>query len=200
MKKCFTKADVDFLKSLVDDIRENNDEADYDVFGIIKDLENLTARVDEAITPTEGEGEAPPMTVVNPDEWEPCSPEYLSRGGSCNSPRVWNEATGNHYHPKLTAPQLNIDKALRAAATEGWNACASYMRGSMNSHADSIRNFSCVFNTNNTISIEGNHNRGQLALIRSLDTILQFTEPNGGIFEDEAFEVFKTGALGDDNV
>ncbi len=94
---------------------------------------------------------------------------------------------------------MNIDKVLRAAATEGWNACASYVRGNMNSHADGIRNFSCVFNTNNTISIEGNHNRGQLALIRSLDTILQFTEPNGGIFEDEAFETFKAGVLGADN-
>ncbi|WP_065091449.1 hypothetical protein [Rhizobium leucaenae] len=48
------------------------------------------------------------MTVINPDEWEPCSPEYLSAGGSCHAPRVWNENDKNHWHPKLS---LQPDRA-----------------------------------------------------------------------------------------
>jgi hypothetical protein len=43
------------------------------------------------------------MTVINPDEWEPCSPDYLANGGSCDAPRVWNGQTQNHYHPRRRA-------------------------------------------------------------------------------------------------
>ncbi len=46
---------------------------------------------------------AVPMTVINPDEWEPCSPAYLAAGGRCDAPRVWNHANRDHWHPKLSA-------------------------------------------------------------------------------------------------
>lgn len=45
-------------------------------------------------------GQAVAMTVIDPDEWEPCSPSYLSRGGSCSAPRVWNAAEGNHWQTR----------------------------------------------------------------------------------------------------
>ncbi|NKI74032.1 hypothetical protein Dpoa2040_001263 [Dickeya sp. CFBP 2040] len=42
------------------------------------------------------------LSVINPDEWTPCSPEYLkSRRHACSeAPRVWCEKEKNHYHPK----------------------------------------------------------------------------------------------------
>jgi len=40
------------------------------------------------------------LTVIDPEEWEPCTPEYLSNGGDCKAPRVWHAATCNHWHPK----------------------------------------------------------------------------------------------------
>ena len=43
------------------------------------------------------------MTVINPEEWEPCSPEYLAAGGRCDAPRVWNPQTQNHWHPRRSA-------------------------------------------------------------------------------------------------
>jgi hypothetical protein len=44
------------------------------------------------------------MRVIDPEQWEPCSPDYLRRGGCCASaPRVWNAERLNHYHPKLPA-------------------------------------------------------------------------------------------------
>lgn len=43
------------------------------------------------------------MTVIDPDAWEPCSPAYLSAGGSCDAPRVWSHTDRNHWHPKLAA-------------------------------------------------------------------------------------------------
>lgn len=44
------------------------------------------------------------MRVIDPDQWEPCSPDYLKRGGCCaTAPRVWNAERLNHYHPKLPA-------------------------------------------------------------------------------------------------
>jgi hypothetical protein len=45
------------------------------------------------------------MTVIDEDQWEPCSPSYLDRGGRCDAPRVWDEAQQNHWHPKLASPQ-----------------------------------------------------------------------------------------------
>lgn len=45
------------------------------------------------------------MTVINPEEWEPCSPEYLAGGGRCDAPRVWNPQTQNHWHPRLKRVQ-----------------------------------------------------------------------------------------------
>lgn len=45
------------------------------------------------------------MHVIDPDQWEPCSPSYLSRGGCCaTAPRVWNVKGLNHWHPKLATP------------------------------------------------------------------------------------------------
>ncbi|MFA4499929.1 hypothetical protein P2B16_14925 [Xanthomonas perforans] len=46
------------------------------------------------------------MTVINPDEWEPCSPAYLANGGSCDAPRVWNAQDHNHWHPRRHAITL----------------------------------------------------------------------------------------------
>lgn len=44
------------------------------------------------------------MRVIDSDQWEPCSPDYLRRGGCCaTAPRVWNAGHLNHYHPKLPA-------------------------------------------------------------------------------------------------
>jgi hypothetical protein len=49
------------------------------------------------------EPDADAMRVIDPDQWEPCSPAYLSAGGSCSAPRVWNAKERNHWHPKLLA-------------------------------------------------------------------------------------------------
>ncbi|MBP2843907.1 hypothetical protein J8655_00060 [Dickeya oryzae] len=42
------------------------------------------------------------LSVIDPDEWASCSPEYLkSRRHACSeAPRVWCEEEKNHYHPK----------------------------------------------------------------------------------------------------
>jgi hypothetical protein len=49
------------------------------------------------------------MTVIDAEQWEPCSPSWIARGGDCAAaPRVWNAATCNHWHPKAAptaAPQ-----------------------------------------------------------------------------------------------
>lgn len=59
---------------------------------------------------------AEPMRVIDPDEWEPCSPEYLNAGGKCSAPRVWNAAECNHYHPKLRAASpAPVDAGVREA-------------------------------------------------------------------------------------
>jgi hypothetical protein len=40
------------------------------------------------------------MTVVDPADWVPCTPEWISQGGDCDkAPRVWNAKECNHYHP-----------------------------------------------------------------------------------------------------
>jgi hypothetical protein len=40
------------------------------------------------------------MTVVDPADWVPCTPEWVAKGGDCDkSPRVWNAKECNHYHP-----------------------------------------------------------------------------------------------------
>jgi hypothetical protein len=40
------------------------------------------------------------MTVVDPADWVPCTPEWINQGGDCaKSPRVWNAKECNHYHP-----------------------------------------------------------------------------------------------------
>jgi len=43
------------------------------------------------------------LTVIDAAQWEPCTPDYLARGGSCNAPRVWHAESGNHWHPRLPA-------------------------------------------------------------------------------------------------
>ena len=40
------------------------------------------------------------LTVIDPQDWEPCSPAYLSNGGCCDHVRLWCEAEKNHYHPR----------------------------------------------------------------------------------------------------
>lgn len=57
------------------------------------------AREIDAAAP-EGEPGPESMRVIHPAEWEPCSPEYLLNGGSCDAPRVWHAETQNHWHPK----------------------------------------------------------------------------------------------------
>lgn len=49
------------------------------------------------------DGEPDVMTVIDPDQWEPCSPGWLTRhppGDCAAAPRVWNPREQNHYHPK----------------------------------------------------------------------------------------------------
>jgi hypothetical protein len=85
---------------------------------------------------------APALTVIIPDEWEPCSPEYLQKHpGACyTAPRVWSEEHHNHYHPKnwptaqaVVVPEekpTDISYAyfpITKAKNEGWNACRSVM-------------------------------------------------------------------------
>lgn len=56
------------------------------------------------------------MTVIDAEQWEPCSPSWIARGGDCAAaPRVWNAATCNHWHPKA-APKAapgEPDKLMR---------------------------------------------------------------------------------------
>lgn len=57
----------------------------------------------------------PELTVIDPDQWEPCSPAWLAGGGKCaTSPRVWHAATCNHWHPKL--PTAAVKSATGGAA------------------------------------------------------------------------------------
>lgn len=51
--------------------------------------------------------DATTMTVINPEEWEPCSPAYLANGGRCDAPRVWNQQGQNHWHPRRHAIPLS---------------------------------------------------------------------------------------------
>ena len=40
------------------------------------------------------------MTVVDPADWVPCTPEWINQVGDCaKSPRVWSAKECNHYHP-----------------------------------------------------------------------------------------------------
>lgn len=42
------------------------------------------------------------MTVIDEEQWEPCSPRWIGNGGCCASaPRVWSDKTNSHWHPKL---------------------------------------------------------------------------------------------------
>jgi hypothetical protein len=56
--------------------------------------------------PVTPQPEAAALTVIDHGAWEPCSPGWLMRGGKCaDAPRLWHAATGNHWHPKIAAPQ-----------------------------------------------------------------------------------------------
>lgn len=65
------------------------------------------------------------MTVIDPDQWEPCSPSYLARGGDCaTAPRVWHEQQCNHWHPKLPTNSEPVAFAWRQkGSTEDWKVC-----------------------------------------------------------------------------
>jgi len=58
------------------------------------------------------------MHVIDPDQWEPCSPDWLKRGGNCAcAPRVWDHLDKNHWHPKIASPvpakrEAGVVKAL----------------------------------------------------------------------------------------
>lgn len=68
--------------------------------------------------------QAPGLTVIDPTEWEPCSPSWLERHphDCAVAPRVWSEAMCNHYHPKrwpaTQAPQPEYAKRLIEALHE----------------------------------------------------------------------------------
>lgn len=66
-----------------------------------------------------------PMTVIDIDQWEPCSPSYLSRGGNCGkAPRVWDQHQCNHWHPKLQLPREPVAFAWRQKGTnDTWKVC-----------------------------------------------------------------------------
>lgn len=88
--------------------------ADYE--GLRNRLRNAERELDAALakpspSPVAAGGA---MTVIDPDQWEPCSPVYLKAGGSCDAPRVWNEQSKNHWHPKIATPTAPNDD-LRAA-------------------------------------------------------------------------------------
>lgn len=66
----------------------------------------LSAQVQDDLAGHEpyGTPRAGAMRVIDADQWEPCSPSYLSRGGCCaTAPRVWNAEGLNHWHPKIPA-------------------------------------------------------------------------------------------------
>jgi hypothetical protein len=43
----------------------------------------------------------PKLSVIDENDWEPCSPTWIDNGGNCaKAPRVWNAGTLNHWHPK----------------------------------------------------------------------------------------------------
>lgn len=64
------------------------------------------------------------MRVIDPEQWEPCSPAYLAAGGNCAcAPRVWDAKSKNHWHPKLTLSGSRTE-AMRKAL-EGIKAVAA---------------------------------------------------------------------------
>jgi hypothetical protein len=66
-----------------------------DLFSVINSRPNGKLKLNAAPV-------ASTLTVINPDEWEPCSPKYLQKhpGACATAPRVWYEERHNHYHPK----------------------------------------------------------------------------------------------------
>ncbi len=75
-------------------------------------------------TPPASQGHG--LTVIDPDAWEPCTPEYLFNGGDCNAPRVWHEASHNHWHPKRKdseeqpSPASPADMAVYQSIADGY--------------------------------------------------------------------------------
>lgn len=48
------------------------------------------------------------LTVIDPEQWEPCSPAWLNAGGNCAAaPRLWHAASCNHWHPKAAPAQAS---------------------------------------------------------------------------------------------
>lgn len=74
----------------------------------------LSAQVQDVAREEFGAPGPDAMRVIDPDQWEPCSPSYLKRGGCCaTAPRVWHTTELNHWHPKLpAAPAAKLEGKL----------------------------------------------------------------------------------------
>ena len=59
-------------------------------------------------SPAPAESGAVALTVIDEDDWEPCSPSYFDLGGRCNAPRVWNEWAD------FAEPEYEVQIARRA--------------------------------------------------------------------------------------
>lgn len=68
------------------------------------------------------------LTVIDTEQWEPCSPAWLERGGNCaTAPRVWNVSSNSHYHPRLS-PVVCPEPAVDIAAARRWLALVGCAR------------------------------------------------------------------------
>lgn len=55
------------------------------------------------------------LYMIDPSQWEPCSPESLKAGTDCaHAPRVWSSAIGNHLHPKSARGKLPVRREPEA--------------------------------------------------------------------------------------
>lgn len=70
------------------------------------------------------------MRVIDPDQWEPCSPSWLERGGDCGcAPRVWNANDHNHWHPKIRSMPERAVEVVELTWTESGTTIRAEMLG-----------------------------------------------------------------------
>ena len=82
----------------------------------VDEVVNTLTELSERIEVLEAEAKAAQtLTVIDPNHWVPCSPEWINKGGNCASaPRLWNAVECNHYHPTVTQPPVvDLSKTVR---------------------------------------------------------------------------------------
>jgi hypothetical protein len=82
----------------------------------VDEVVNTLTELSERIEVLEAEAKAAQtLTVIDPNHWVPCSPEWITKGGNCaTAPRLWNAVECNHYHPTVTQPPVvDLSKTVR---------------------------------------------------------------------------------------